>query len=163
MGDNALNYNHLFHLIDDRRTFNDVGNPQNVLKTAVVMNLLMVIIVVSMCFVPIPFMAPIVIISYLITFTVLNIKYMRDFAIAVYQSDNLQIQKSKTKYDNDRTKISDLSIQVDKQLEQEYQNSNGTDAQLKSIYENIYGRAANSMSMFRMGTDAAAAANNITN
>ena len=122
------------------------------------MNLLMVIIVVSMCFVPIPFMAPIVIISYLITFTVLNIKYMRDFAIAVYQSDNLQIQKSKTKYDNDRTKISDLSIQVDKQLEQEYQNSNGTDAQLKSIYENIYGRTANSMSMLRMGTDAAASA-----
>jgi hypothetical protein len=120
MSQNIVNYNHLFHLIDDRRTFNEIGDPQNVLKTMIVMNVLMIIVAGGLCFIPIPFGAPVIIICYLISFTFLNIKYLRDFATAVYQSDNLQIQKGIVKYETDEAKISDLQTQVDKQIVTDY-------------------------------------------
>ena len=145
---NTLNYNHLFRLIDSDRTFNDVGDPQNILKTAVVMNLLMAVIVGSMCLIPVPFLAPIVLITYIISFVVLNIKYMSDFATAVYQSDNLQIQKGKLKYKDNTDKIHDLTTQVNKELEEQYQAVSNTDKTLTEIYTNIFAKTANSMSMF---------------
>ena len=44
---NNLSYNHLFKLIDDDKTFTDIGDPQNVLKTAAVMNFLMIVITIG--------------------------------------------------------------------------------------------------------------------
>ena len=148
MSENIINYNHLFHLIDDRRTFNQIGDPQNVLKTMIVMNVLMIVIAGGLCFMPIPFVAPVVIICYLISFTFLNIKYLRDFTKAVYQSDNLQIQKGINKYENDEAKITDLSAQVDKELEEDYQDVMGLQEQLEDIYDGITSRTANSLSLF---------------
>jgi hypothetical protein len=148
MSQNIVNYNHLFHLIDDRRTFNEIGNPQNVLKTMIVMNVLMIIVAGGLCFIPIPFVAPVIIICYLISFTVLNIKYLRDFTTAVYQSDNLQIQKGIVKYESDEAKISDLQTQVDTQIEEDYSSSTTLQDQLQSIYDGITSRTTNSLSMF---------------
>ena len=140
MSQNIVNYNHLFHLIDDRRTFNEIGDPQNVLKTMIVMNVLMIIVAGGLCFIPIPFVAPVIIICYLISFTFLNIKYLRDFATAVYQSDNLQIQKGIVKYENDEAKISDLQTQVEKQIVDDYSSSTTLQDQLQSIYDGITSR-----------------------
>ena len=61
-----LSYNNLFRLVDDNKTFTEIGDPQNVLKTAVVINFLMIVMTISMCMVPVPFMTPIVIIIYII-------------------------------------------------------------------------------------------------
>lgn len=148
MSQNIVNYNHLFHLIDDRRTFNEIGDPQNVLKTMIVMNVLMIIVAGGLCFIPIPFVAPVIIICYLISFTVLNIKYLRDFTTSVYQSDNLQIQKGIVKYESDEAKISDLQTQVDTQIEEDYSSSTTLQDQLQSIYDGITSRTTNSLSMF---------------
>ena len=144
----VVKYNQLFRLVDDKRTFNEIGDPQNVLKTAAVMNALMLIITISMCFIPIPFLAPIVIIVYIIAFCTLNIKYMRDFAMGVYQSDNLQIQSSKTKYDSSATKIKDVTETVNKKLEDDYQEVSNSDKTLTKIYENIFEKAQKSLALF---------------
>lgn len=148
MSQNTVNYNHLFHLINNRRTFNEIGDPQNVLKTMIVMNVLMIIVAGGLCFIPIPFVAPVIIICYLISFTVLNIKYLRDFATAVYQSDNLQIQKGIVKYESDEAKISDLQTQVDKQIEEDYSSGTTLQDQLQAVYDGITSRTTNSLSMF---------------
>lgn len=145
-----INYNHIFNLVDDKRTFVDVGYPQNVLKTAVVMNLLMIIITGTLCFVPIPFMAPVVIILYLISFCVLNIKYMKDFAMATYQYDNKQIQVSKAKYRNSKNKIRDIKDQVDKTLEEEYQKVFNADKTIQGIFDTAFKKGFESMRLFNM-------------
>ena len=148
MSQNTVNYNNLFHLIDERRTFNEIGDPQNVLKTMIVMNMLMIIVAGSLCFIPIPFVAPVIIICYLLSFTILNIKYLRDFATAVYQSDNQQIQAGIAAYASDEAKISDLGTQVGKQLEQDYSSGTALKDQLQTIYDGITSRTTNSLSMF---------------
>lgn len=140
MSNNTVNYNNLFHLIDQRKTFSEIGDPQNVLKTLIVVNVLMVVIAVGLCFIPIPFMAPVVIIIYLVSFTVLNIKYLRDFTLAIYQYDNQQIQSGISTYLIDESKISDLSEQVNQQLEEDYQSTTNIQNTLQSIFNGIIGR-----------------------
>ena len=112
----VINYNNLFHLIDNKRTFYDIGSPQNVLKTAIIMNIIMLAITFALCLIPIPFLTPIVILLYIINFSVLNIKYMRDFTMAMYQSDNQQIQSSIKTYTNNTNKITDLRPQINSDL-----------------------------------------------
>lgn len=141
-------YNNLFKLIDDDKTFTEVGDPQNVLKTAAVMNLLMIVITVSTCMAPLPFVAPCAIIIYIITFCTLNIKYMRDFAMAVYQSDNLQIQSTKSKYDKSTNKTTDLKELVDEKLEKMYQDATNQDATLNDMYVNVFENSIKSLSLF---------------
>jgi hypothetical protein len=136
----SLNYNNLFRLVDDEKTFNEIGEPQNVLKTAVVMNVLMLIITFSMCFIPVPFMAPIVIILYVIAFCTSNIKYMTDFATSVYQSDNKQIQTTKAKYKNSSDKITNIKNKVDEKLEADYQKAMNVDKTVENIYSDIFGK-----------------------
>ena len=133
-----LSYNNLFRLVDDEKTYYDIGEPQNVLKTAVVMNVLMLIITFSMCFIPIPFMAPIIIIVYIIAFCTLNIKYMSDFSMSVYQSDNKQIQITKAKYNNSSNKVTDIKDQVDETLEADYQKVANVDKMVENIYSDIF-------------------------
>ena len=133
-----LSYNNLFRLVDDEKTYYDIGEPQNVLKTAVVMNVLMLIITLSMCFIPIPFMAPIVIIVYVIAFCTLNIKYMSDFSMSVYQSDNKQIQITKAKYNNSSNKVTNIKDQVDEKLEADYQKGANVDKTVENIYSDIF-------------------------
>ena len=133
-----LSYNNLFRLVDDEKTYYDIGEPQNVLKTAVVMNVLMLIVTLSMCFIPIPFMAPIVIIVYVIAFCTLNIKYMSDFAMSVYQSDNKQIQITKAKYNNSSNKVTNIKDQVDEKLEADYQKGANVDKTVENIYSDIF-------------------------
>ena len=142
-----LSYNNLFRLVDDEKTYNDVGEPQNVLKTAVVMNVLMLIITFSMCFIPIPFMAPIVLIVYVIGFCTLNIKYMSDFAMSVYQSDNKQIQITKTKYDNSTNKVTNIKDQVDERLEAGYQNATNVNQTVENIYSDIFEKMIQSVTL----------------
>jgi len=142
-----LNYNNLFRLIDDEKTYYDIGESQNVLKTAVVMNVLMLIITLSMCFIPIPFMAPIVIIIYVIGFCTLNIKYMSDFAMSVYQSDNKQIQITKTKYDNSTNKVTNIKDQVDERLEAGYQNATNVNQTVENIYSDIFEKMIQSVTL----------------
>ena len=133
----TTNKNILFRLVDDEKTYYDVGEPENILKTAIVMNVLMIIVTVTMCFVPIPFMAPVVIISYIISFCVLNIKFMSDFAMAIYQVDNKQIQNSKIKYSNSTNKISDVSTKVVDKLEKDYQKLARSDEFINKLYEDV--------------------------
>jgi hypothetical protein len=142
-----LNYNHLFRLVDDEKTYYDIGEPQNVLKTAVVMNVLMLIITFSMCFIPIPFMAPIVIILYIISFCTLNIKYMTDFSMSVYQTDNKQIQITKKKYKNSSNKITDIKNQVDGKLEADYQKVANVDKTVVNIYSDIFEKMIKSVTL----------------
>lgn len=142
-----LNYNHLFRLVDDEKTYYDIGEPQNVLKTAVVMNILMLIITFTMCFIPIPFVAPVVIILYIISFCTLNIKYMTDFSMSVYQTDNKQIQITKKKYKNSSNKITDIKNQVDGKLEDDYQKAANIDKTVENIYSNIFEKAMNSITL----------------
>ena len=142
-----LSYNNLFRLVDDEKTYNDVGEPQNVLKTAVVMNVLMLIITFSMCFIPIPFMAPIVLIVYVIGFCTLNIKYMSDFAMSVYQSDNKQIQMTKVKYDNSTNKVTNIKDQVDEKLEGDYQKAANVDQAVENIYSDIFEKMMKSVTL----------------
>lgn len=143
----SLSYNNLFRLVDDEKTFNEIGEPQNVLKTAVVMNVLMLIITFSMCFIPIPFMAPIVIIVYVIGFCTLNIKYMTDFATAVYQSDNKQIQITKIKYANSTNKTTDIKEQVESKLEKDYQTATNIDSTVENIYSDIFEKMMQSVTL----------------
>ena len=142
-----LSYNNLFRLVDDEKTYYDIGESQNVLKTAVVMNVLMLIITLSMCFIPIPFMAPIVIIIYVIGFCTLNIKCMSDFAMSVYQSDNKQIQITKTKYDNSTNKVTNIKDQVDEKLEADYQNATNVDQTVSNIYSDIFEKMIQSVTL----------------
>ena len=142
-----LSYNNLFRLVDDEKTYNDIGEPQNVLKTAVVMNVLMLIITLSMCFIPIPFLAPIVIIVYVIGFCTLNIKYMSDFAMSVYQSDNKQIQITKAKYNNSSNKITNIQDQVDEKLEGDYQKATNVDTIVENIYSDIFEKMMQSVTL----------------
>ena len=142
-----LSYNNLFRLVDDEKTYYDIGEPQNVLKTAVVMNVLMLIITLSMCFIPIPFMAPIVIIVYVIAFCTLNIKYMSDFAMSVYQSDNKQIQITKAKYDNSTNKVTNIKDQVDEKLEGDYQKAANVDQTVANIYSDIFEKMMDSVTL----------------
>jgi len=142
-----LSYNNLFRLVDDEKTYYDVGEPQNVLKTAVVMNVLTLIITLSMCFIPIPFMAPIVIIVYVIAFCTLNIKYMSDFAMSVYQSDNKQIQITKAKYNNSSNKITNIQDQVDEKLEGDYQKATNVDTIVENIYSDIFEKMMQSVTL----------------
>ena len=143
-----LSYNHLFRLVDDKKTFTEIGDPQNVLKTAAVINFLMIIVTISMCMVPVPMMGPIVIIVYIISFCTLNIKYMRDFAMAVYQSDNLQIQSTKKKYENSTNKITDVKDIVDEQLEKDYQSISNIDKTLTDLYTSTFKNTIKSVSLF---------------
>jgi hypothetical protein len=133
-----LSYNNLFRLVDDNKTFTEIGDPQNVLKTAVIINFLMIVMTVSMCMIPIPFMMPIVIIIYIITFCILNIKYMRDFAMAVYQGDNIQIQSTKINYDNSTNKTTDIKELVDENLEDNFQTVTNIDSVLNDFYTNTF-------------------------
>ena len=94
-----------------------MGDPENILKTAMVINVLMIIVTISLCFIPIPFMAPVSIIAYIISFCVLNIKFTSDFVMAIYQSDNKQIQKTKAKYENSTNKITNPTDKVTDHLE----------------------------------------------
>jgi hypothetical protein len=142
-----LSYNNLFRLVDDEKTYYDVGEPQNVLKTAVVMNVLMLIITFSMCFIPIPFMAPIVIILYVIAFCTLNIKYMSDFSMSVYQSDNKQIQITKAKYANSSNKVTNIKNQVDEKLEEDYQKGANIDKTVENIYSDIFEKMIKSVTL----------------
>lgn len=142
-----LSYNNLFRLVDDEKTYYDIGEPQNVLKTAVVMNVLMLIITLSMCFIPIPFMAPIVIIVYVIAFCTLNIKYMSDFSMSVYQSDNKQIQITKAKYNNSSNKVTNIKDQVDEKLEADYQKGANVDKTVENIYSDIFEKMMNSVTL----------------
>jgi hypothetical protein len=142
-----LSYNNLFRLVDDKKTYSDIGEPQNVLKTAVVMNVLLVIITVSMCFIPIPFMAPVVVIVYVIAFCTLNIKYMSDFAMAVYQSDNNQIQMTKAKYANSTNKITNIKDQVDAKLEEDYQKAMNVDKTVENIYSGVFDKMMKSVTL----------------
>ena len=73
---------------------------------------------------------------------------MRDFAMGVYQSDNLQIQSSKTKYDSSATKIKDVTETVNKKLEDDYQEVSNSDKTLTKIYENIFEKAQKSLALF---------------
>ena len=150
---NNLSYNHLFKLIDDDKTFTDIGDPQNVLKTAAVMNFLMIVITISLCMVPIPLMAPVIIIIYIVSFCVLNIKYMRDFTMGVYQSDNLQIQGTKTKYDNSKNKITDLKDIVEQKLESDYRQASNFDQTLSDLYVNTFQNTVKSMKLFSKPTE----------
>ena len=143
-----LSYNNLFRLVDDNKTFTEIGDPQNVLKTAVVINVLMIIMTISMCMVPIPFMAPIVIIIYIITFCILNIKYTRDFAMAVYQGDNIQIQSTKINYDNSTNKTTDIKESVNQRLEDDYQNVANIDNAINDFYTNTLQNSITSLSLF---------------
>ena len=142
-----LSYNNLFRLVDDEKTYYDIGEPQNVLKTAVVMNVLMLIITLSMCFIPIPFMAPIVIIVYVIAFCTLNIKYMSDFSMSVYQSDNKQIQITKAKYNNSSNKVTNIKDQVDEKLEADYQKGANVDKTVENIYSDIFEKMIKSVTL----------------
>lgn len=142
-----LSYNNLFRLVDDEKTYYDIGEPQNVLKTAVVMNVLALIITLSMCFIPIPFLAPIVIIIYVIAFCTLNIKYMSDFAMSVYQSDNAQIQITKAKYNNSTNKITNIQNQVDEKLEGDYQKVTNVDQIVENIYSDIFEKMMQSVTL----------------
>ena len=142
-----LSYNNLFRLVDDEKTYYDIGEPQNVLKTAVVMNVLMLIITLSMCFIPIPFMAPIVIIVYVIAFCTLNIKYMSDFSMSVYQSDNKQIQITKAKYNNSSNKVTNIKDQVDEKLEADYQKGANVDKTVENIYSDIFEKMMKSVTL----------------
>ena len=142
-----LSYNNLFRLVDDEKTYYDIGEPQNVLKTAVVMNVLMLIITFSMCFIPIPFMAPIVIILYVIAFCTLNIKYMSDFSMSVYQSDNKQIQITKAKYANSSNKVTNIKNQVDDKLEEDYQKGANVDKTVENIYSDIFEKMIKSVTL----------------
>lgn len=142
-----LSYNNLFRLVDAEKTYYDIGEPQNVLKTVVVMNVLMLIITFSMCFIPIPFMAPIVIIIYVIAFCTLNIKYMTDFATSVYQTDNKQIQATKSKYNNSTNKVTDIKNQVDEALEADYQKAANTDKAVENIYSDIFEKLMKSVTL----------------
>lgn len=142
-----LSYNNLFRLVDDEKTYYDIGEPQNVLKTAVVMNVLMLIITLSMCFIPIPFMAPIVIIVYVIAFCTLNIKYMSDFSMSVYQSDNKQIQITKAKYTNSSNKVTNIKDQVDEKLEADYQKGANVDKTVENIYSDIFEKMMKSVTL----------------
>ena len=142
-----LSYNNLFRLVDDEKTYYDIGEPQNVLKTAVVMNVLMLIITLSMCFIPIPFMAPIVIIVYVIAFCTLNIKYMSDFSMSVYQSDNKQIQNTKAKYANSSNKVTNIKNQVDEKLEEDYQKGANVDKTVENIYSDIFEKMIKSVTL----------------
>ena len=142
-----LSYNNLFRLVDDKKTYYDVGEPQNVLKTAVVMNIIMLIITFSLCFIPIPFMAPTVIIVYVIGFCTLNIKYMSDFAMSVYQSDNKQIQATKAKYYNSTNKVTNIKDQVDEKLEADYQKAANVDQTVTNIYSDIFEKFMKSVTL----------------
>lgn len=142
-----LSYNNLFRLVDDEKTYYDIGEPQNVLKTAVVMNVLALIITLSMCFIPIPFLAPIVIIIYVIAFCTLNIKYMSDFAMSVYQSDNAQIQITKAKYNNSTNKITNIQNQVDEKLEGDYQKVANVDQTVENIYSDVFEKMMQSVTL----------------
>ena len=143
----SLSYNNLFRLVDDEKTYTDVGEPQNVLKTAVVMNVLMLIITFTLCFIPIPFMAPTVIIVYVIAFCTLNIKYMSDFAMSVYQSDNKQIQITKAKYNNSTNKVTNIKDQVDEKLEADYQKATNVDQTVTNIYSDIFEKFMKSVTL----------------
>ena len=101
-----------------------------------------------MCFIPIPFLAPVVIIMYVITFCISNIKYMRDFTMAVYQSDNKQIQISKRKYENSNDKVTDVKEQVDAKLEEDWQKAANMDKTIERVYEDIFQNAFKSMALF---------------
>jgi hypothetical protein len=133
-----VNYNNLFRMIDTNRTFTEIGKPDNVLKTAVVMNVLMLILTMSMCFIPIPFMAPITIIAYIVGFCAMNIKFMSDFSMAIYQTDNLQIQSNVVKYVNSKNKLIDIKNSVEKKLEDEYQEITNADKKIDEIYKNVW-------------------------
>jgi hypothetical protein len=133
-----VNYNNLFSMIDTNRTFTEIGKPDNVLKTAVVMNVLMLMLTISMCFIPIPFMAPITIIAYIVGFCAMNIKFMSDFSMAFYQTDNLQIQSNIIKYTNSKDKIIDIQKAVEKKLEDEYQEITNADKKIDEIYKNVW-------------------------
>lgn len=133
----TLNYNNVFRMIDDNRTFTEIGKPDDVLKTSVVMNVLLLVMTISMCFIPIPFMAPITIIAYIVGFCTMNIKFMSDFSMAVYQTDNLQIQNGITKYKKSENKLIDIQNEVETELENEYQKSTNADEKLEEMYKNV--------------------------
>jgi hypothetical protein len=133
-----INYNNLFRMIDTNRTFTEIGQPDNVLKTSMVMNTLMLILTISMCFIPIPFMAPITIIAYIVGFSAMNIKFMSDFSMAVYQTDNIQIQDDIIKYKNSEDKIIDIQNAAETKLEGEYQKVTNADKKIDEIYKNVW-------------------------
>ena len=133
-----LSYNQLFRLIDDKKTFTEIGDPQNVLKTAIVINLLMIIMTASICAIPIPFLAPIMIILYIVGFCTLNIKFMRDFAMGVYQSDNAQIQATIVNYQSNTNKISNVQPLVYEQLESDFQEISGMNQSLLDLYSTFF-------------------------
>jgi len=138
---NFINYTNLYKVINKTSTFNDVGSSQNILKTAVFSNIVMLFITIAACLTPIPFFAPISIIVYIIGFSILNIKYAQDFVTAVYQYDNKQIQYTKTPYDQSENKLSGNQVKglVESEIETEYQKRTNIDTAVSGISNYMYG------------------------
>ena len=132
-----INYGHVFHLTDSDKTFSEVGKPQDVVKTAVAVNALMIMMTFTTIMIPVPFLAPISMILYVISFTVLNIKFSRDFVMAVYQSDNKQIQLGIKRYRDNKKKASNVKHIVSNTLENKYQEIYGIDKQIQKIHNDI--------------------------
>ena len=92
----------------------------------------------SICAIPIPFLAPIIIILYIVGFCTLNIKFMRDFAMGVYQSDNAQIQATIVNYQSNTNKISDVQPLVYEQLESDFQEISGMNQSVIDLYSTFF-------------------------
>ena len=78
---------------------------------------------------------------------------MRDFTMGVYQSDNLQIQETKTKYDNSKNKITDLKDIVEQKLESDYRKASNFDQTLSDLYVNTFQNTVKSMKLFSKPTE----------
>ena len=61
-----LNKAHLKEILPERYpTFVDIGTPSNIIKTAVIMNLMLFILTFTLMFIPIPFFGVIIVIIYI--------------------------------------------------------------------------------------------------
>jgi hypothetical protein len=145
-GDDDINYNHLFQLVDTKKTFNDVGDPSNVVKTAIGVNVILLLMSFSFCMMPIPFMAPITLLIYIVSFTVLNIKFSKDFITAVYQNDNKQIRFGKKKYEKNTKKKTNLKKDVNQFFSDKIEEVYNVDKTLEILWDKI-GKQATNLSM----------------
>ena len=133
-----LNKAHIKEIIPEgKRIFVDVGSPSNIIKTAIVMNVMLLVLTITMVFIPLPFFSVIVVILYIISFTLMNIKFSKDFIQAIYHNDNNQIQVGIKKYKNNIKKSSSWDDTVNKNIEYTFNNVSDFGTKSKEIMEKI--------------------------
>ena len=133
-----LNKAHIKEIIPEgNRIFVDVGSPSNIVKTAIIMNIMLLILTITMVFIPIPFFSVIVVILYIISFTLMNVKFSKDFIQAVYHNDNKQIDLGIKKYKNNIKKSSSWDATVNKNIAYTFSKLDDFETKSKEIMEKI--------------------------